>query len=367
MRNLWLLLLLLVVSACLPAPVQAADAESLKARLQQEQSNAAERRASLQRLTAEERRLNTGLAAAERRILDLERGIAEQQTRLESLAKSDAGAKTEYEKLLADIARTEQAQAELLKLLWEMAGKRISIGSREMADWDVVDREYVWSHQLFSSLEAYRVTLDAQEEKLTTVLGRRQKISEAVEQTLVQVTSEKESLLKERVAYNRKLEDLRDQKKDVEGELQDILKLVGNLNFQLEKAGEGKIENMKGRLPWPVRGRVSLGYAPEADPPRRGMGIAAAEGQAVTAVAAGKVVHNDILRGFGTVLIVQHGSDYYSLYAFLGNSPLPVGKEVAAGTVLGTVGWYPAISAPGLYFELRFKQKAINPLPWLGS
>ena len=82
-------------------------------------------------------------------------------------------------------------------------------------------------------------------------------------------------------------------------------------------------------------------------------------------MAGGKVVHNDVLRGFGTVLILQHGDDYYSLYAFLGNSPLQVGQDVAGRQQLGTVGYYPAIRGPGLYFELRFKQKAINPEQWL--
>ncbi len=365
--RLAILLLVLAAVCALPTPSAAADAEELKSRLQREQAGAAERRATLQRLTTEERRLNTGLAAAERRILELERGIADQEAKLEALAKSDAGAKAEYEALLADIARTEKTQAELLNLLWEIAGKRISVGGRDMADWDVTDREYTWSRELFAELETYRAKLNEQEEKLAAVLGRRQKISASIEQSLSVVGTEKENLLKERIAYSRKLEALRDQKRDVEGELQDILKLVDTLNFQLEKAGQGKIENMKGRLPRPVQGAVRQSYAPEADPPRRGLGFAAAEGQKVTAVAAGKVVHNDVLRGFGTVLILQHGSNYYSLYAFLGNSPLPVGKQVAAGAVLGTVGWYPAISGPGLYFELRFKQKAINPVPWFGS
>ncbi len=358
------LLALLSAAFCAAAEV---DVDSLKARLRDEQNNAAQRRQSLQRLTDEERRVNAGLAAAERRILELERGIAEQQNRLEELAKSDAGAKAEYEALLADITRTEKAQAELLGLLWETTGKRISVGGREMSDWDVADREYIWSKELYGRLEEYRTTLDDREARLAEVLGRRRKISETVEQSLVQVAGEKENLLKERLSYSRKLEDVRDRKKDTEEELRDILKLVGSLNLQLEKAGQGKIENMKGRLPRPVPGTVRLSYAPGADPPRRGLGFAASDGQRVMAVAAGKVVHNDILRGFGTVLILQHGNNYYSLYAFLGNSPLAVGSNVAAGAAIGTVGWYPAISGPGLYFELRFKQKAINPLPWFGS
>ena len=418
--------LVLTVFVCLCPPVASAaaapDAQTLKARLQQEQSNAAARRASLQRLTSEERRLNTGLAAAEKRILQLERGIEDQQAKLADLAQSDAGAKAEYDKLAADVAATEKTMNGLLSLLWEISVKRISVGGREMADWDVTEREHIWSRELFSELEKYRARLREQETKLAAVLGRRQKIADSINQSLSVVNTEKETLLRERLAYNRKLEDLRDKKKDVEEELQDILKLVGDLNFQIEKAtaqapppppaassggakgsgdakssgdakkpggakgspesagssgsatagsiaaaGATNIEGLKGRLIRPVQGSVKLGYDPSGDPPRRGLGFSSKEGQKVVAVASGKVVHNDVLRGFGRVLILQHGSDYYTLYAFLGDCPLSVGRQVAAGAVVGSVGWYPAISGYGVYFEMRVKQKPTNPTPWFGS
>ncbi len=413
--------LVLTFFVCLCPPVASAaaapDAETLKSRLQQEQANAAARRASLQRLTSEERRLNTGLAAAEKRILQLERGIEDQQAKLTELAQSDAGAKAEYDKLAADVAATEKTMNGLLNLLWEISVKRISVGGREMADWDVTDREHIWSRELFADLEKYRARLSEQETKLAAVLGRRQKIADSINQSLSVVNTEKETLLRERLAYNRKLEDLRDKKKDVEEELQDILKLVGDLNFQLEKAtaqappptppakssggdkgsgdskssggskgptesagntgsatagsiaaaGATNIEGMKGRLIRPVQGSVKLGYDPSGDPPRRGLGFVSKEGQKVVAVAPGRVVHNDVLRGFGRVLILQHGSDYYTLYAFLGDCPLPVGRQVAAGAVVGSVGWYPAISGYGVYFEMRVKQKPTNPTPWFGS
>ena len=412
--------LVLTVFVCLCPPFASAaaapDAQTLKARLQQEQANAAARRASLQRLTSEERRLNTGLAAAEKRILQLERGIEDQQAKLADLAQSDAGAKAEYDKLAADVAATEKTMNGLLSLLWEISVKRISVGGREMADWDVTEREHIWSRELFSELEKYRARLSEQETKLAAVLGRRQKIAESINQSLSVVNTEKETLLRERLAYNRKLEDLRDKKKDVEEELQDILKLIGDLNFQLEKAtaqapppsppaassgakgsgdpkssggakgstasaggsgsatagsiaaaGATNIEGLKGRLIRPVQGSVKLGYDPSGDPPRRGLGFSSKEGQKVVAVASGKVVHNDVLRGFGRVLILQHGSDYYTLYAFLGDCPLSVGRQVAAGAVVGSVGWYPAISGYGVYFEMRVKQKPTNPAPWFGS
>ena len=345
----------------------ASSLAQLEKDLAREKSNAEERRKSLQRMTEEERKLNARLAAAEKRILELERGIAQQQTKLQELGSADDKARIEYENLLMEQAKTEQAQTEALRLLWEITGKRIAVGGREIAGWAEADRDYTWSQELYKSLESYRKKLDEQETKLSQVLGRRDKISRDMQHRLQSVNDEKAKLLKTRLDYDKQIAELRKKRGSAEAELKDILKLVENLNFEITQRSGGKITTMKGRLPWPVTGKVRKRYSPQADPPSQGLSIATSEGAEVKAVAGGKVVHNDILRGFGTVVIVQHGEDYYSLYAFLASSSLQAGQDVSGDQVIGRAGVYPAISGPGLYFELRFKQKAINPEPWLVS
>ena len=348
--------------AAAPVPIS-----QLEKDLAREQQKAAERRNSLQRLTEQERKLNTDLAAAEKRILELEKGIASQQAKLKQLDGADSKARAEYEALLAEQAKTEEAQAQALRLLWEATGKRIAVGARDMADWTETDREYVWSRELYASLERYRKELDEQEAKLAQVLGRRDKISRDVQRSVRAVNEEKSKLLKARIEYDRRLAELRRQRGSTEAELQNILKLVENLNLQIAERSKGNIASMKGKLPWPVSGKLRVRYAPQNNPTSRGLGFSTAEGAEVKAVAGGTVVHNDVLRGFGTVLILQHGEEYYSLYAFLGNSPMKVGQDVAGRQTIGTAGYYPVIKGPGLYFELRFKQKAINPEPWFAS
>jgi len=108
-------------------------------------------------------------------------------------------------------------------------------------------------------------------------------------------------------------------------------------------------------------------YAPDAKPPVRGLGLSVGQGDPVRAVAYGRVVHNDTMRGFGRVVILMHGQAYYTLYAFLADSPLRLGQEVGGGQQVGTAGFYPDANGPGVYFELRFHQKAINPDAWLLS
>ncbi|MDR2489088.1 MAG: peptidoglycan DD-metalloendopeptidase family protein [Desulfovibrio sp.] len=362
-----MLFFILLGSSFFPVfPARAASSlEQLEKKLSQEQKKAADRKQSLKRLSEQERQLNADLSAAETRILELEKGLELQHAKLRDLALADDAVRVEYETLLGEQAKTEEAQTDALCLLWEISGKRIAVGNRDMADWAQTDREYAWSKELYAVLEGYRKKLDEQEAKLIKIIGKRDKISREMQNRLNAVNEEKRRLLHNRLSYDKRLAELRLQRVDAESELDAILALVESLNLEITQRTGKDIEKSKGRLPWPVIGKIIQGYAPQAVPASRGLGIATAEKETVRAVAGGKVVHNDVLRGFGTVLILQHGDDYYSLYAFLGNSPLQLGQDVASRQQLGTVGYYPAIKSSGLYFELRFKQKAINPEQWL--
>ncbi|MDR1946479.1 MAG: peptidoglycan DD-metalloendopeptidase family protein [Desulfovibrio sp.] len=341
--------------------------EQLEKDLAVEQKFAQERKQSLQRMTAEERKLNADLATAEKRILTLEGSLAAERGKLLELGTAGENARLEYEKLLDEQKKTEAALARTLRLLWEINERNAAGGETSGMEKADDERDFAWSKELYAALEKYRKELDARESRLAGVIGRRDKLSGEMQRRLAAVNAEKGRLLKARLAYDKGLADIRRRRGNAESELNAALKLINSLNFEISRRSGGNLTAMKGRLPRPINGNVKVGYRPEAEPASRGLGFSAADNAEVRAVAGGKVVHNDVLRGFGTVLIVQHGEDYYTLYAFLGSCPLKVGQEVRERQKVGTAGYYPAIKGPGLYFELRFKQKAINPEPWLAS
>lgn len=339
----------------------------LKKKLASERKKAGERRQNLKRMTEQERKLNADLAAAEKRILQLEKGIEDHQAKLLQLSAEDDDARKEYDALVAEKKKTEKAQTDTLRLLWEVNTRRLAVGSREMDDWAGTDREYVWSRELYAVLESYRQQLAGQEKQLAEVLAKRDKLAQDMRNSLASVNNEKAALLQGRIRYDRQLADVRQQRRDTEAELKEILKLAESLNLEVTRREAKDISKMKGRLPRPVKGRLRKRFNPQAATPVRGVGFSSTDSAEVRSVAAGKVVHNDILRGFGTVIILQHNADYFTLYAYMGDSPLKVGTEVNANQKLGTVGFYPDLKGPGLYFELRFKQKAINPETWFAS
>ena len=98
---------------------------------------------------------------------------------------------------------------------------------------------------------------------------------------------------------------------------------------------------------------------------KNGVFIRAPEGQAVRSVAAGQVVYADWMRGFGNLLIVDHGEAYLSIYANNESLLKQTGDPVAAGEAVATVGASGGNEHSGLYFELRHLGKAFDPLRWV--
>ena len=125
---------------------------------------------------------------------------------------------------------------------------------------------------------------------------------------------------------------------------------------------------LKGRLSLPVRGELRNRFgSPREDSGLswKGLFIAAPNGQDVKAIAAGRVVFADWLRGFGNLLIIDHGGSYMSLYANNETLFKQVGDAVRGGESVAQVGDSGGSAKSGLYFEMRYRGKAFDPLEWV--
>lgn len=367
---LWVLLCVTFILLIPGWAGMAADApareSSIQAQIRQEQAKAKARRDTLTRLTAEERTVDQDLGTAENRILALEESLAGEARRLEELAASDAELQAKSDAVNEERRKTEEAMTEVLRVLWELHARRVGVKGRDLPDWHVTDREHSWSVELFTSLDMYRQALASQRKELDALAAKREALGREVASRIAAQNGEKENLLQNRIRYEQRLASLRKERRETEEELTSILALVQNLNLQQQSLEEQMdIAKAKGKLPWPVIGPVHGRYNPSANPPVRGLTVALSGDTAVRAVHSGKVVHNDVLRGIGRVVILMHGGEYYSLYAFLSESPLTLGQDVKRGGVVGTSGFVPSINGPGLYFELRHHQKTENPEQWL--
>ncbi len=132
---------------------------------------------------------------------------------------------------------------------------------------------------------------------------------------------------------------------------------------------DGKpFEQLKGRLVLPVKGEVANKFGsarPDSTVLWKGLLVRAATGQAVKAVASGRVVFADWLRGFGNLLIIDHGKGYMSLYGNNETLYKQVGDTLRGGDMVATVGSSGGNEDSGLYFELRHEGKPLDPVKWL--
>jgi len=133
-------------------------------------------------------------------------------------------------------------------------------------------------------------------------------------------------------------------------------------------SGNLAFADLRGLLALPVRGELGNrfgGPRSGGGPSWKGLFIAARQGEDVRAVAGGRVVYADWLRGFGNLLIIDHGDNYMTLYAYAEALLKQVGDKIRGGETVATVGNSGGRAESGLYFEMRHEGKPFDPLIWV--
>ncbi|HEX7281879.1 MAG TPA: peptidoglycan DD-metalloendopeptidase family protein [Vicinamibacterales bacterium] len=177
-------------------------------------------------------------------------------------------------------------------------------------------------------------------------------------------------------ARNRMIDDL-DRRRDLAAQ---YVAELQQAQSELEKtvaSAEGTsrvvalpIRPFRGDLPWPLQGDVvsRFGRAPAGrfgtSIVRNGIEVAGREGAEIKAVHEGSVAYAAPFTGFGTLVIVDHGSNAFTLYGHLADAVVTAGTNVSRGTVLGNLGQSPSGGAAA-YFEVRIDGRPTDPLQWL--
>lgn len=222
----------------------------------------------------------------------------------------------------------------------------------------------------------------AEIDRLLEDLAELSQVRQAIEAETVQLKQSRE----QRETDQRRLEAERDERRQLLASLETTLKdqqsrlaalgrdekgllaLIEKLrdvfaDIPKQIAGAEPFAQMRGRLTWPLRGTPQAGTGDDGD--GHGILIAAAEGGEVRAVSHGRIVFADWLRGYGLLLIVDHGDGYLSLYGCNETLLKDVGDWVDAGELIATSGASGGHKRPGLYFELRHDGKPMDARGWL--
>jgi septal ring factor EnvC (AmiA/AmiB activator) len=211
------------------------------------------------------------------------------------------------------------------------------------------------------------------------------RLSESMEQiTAVRTDKEEESsnleankkkrqgmLVAIRSEKSKQLDAIADLEK-AQAELQNLLDDLqrrGTAEKDLPPTGE--FASMKGRLIWPVAGKVIRGFGKHTHPKygtvtmNNGVDISASAGAPIVAVAAGMVEFVDWIDAFGKCVILNHGGGYYTLYAHVADTNVSQGQKVGRGQAIASVGDTGSLEGYVCHFEIRKARAALDPAEWL--
>lgn len=194
-------------------------------------------------------------------------------------------------------------------------------------------------------------TLEDDNQRLSNQRQEQRKLLASLERSM----GSKQQQLNEKRANRKRLEDL----------LQEVQTILANST----RRDDGRpFRAMRGRLPTPLKGRLLKAFGNRNQQTQgrwAGWLLASKSGQSVRAVHHGRVVFSDWLRGFGLLVIVDHGDSYLSLYAHNETLNKDVGDWVHHGDVISTSGQSGGLSKPRLYFEIRHKGRPQDPAKWI--
>ncbi len=213
-------------------------------------------------------------------------------------------------------------------------------------------------------LENNRLELEEERSSLEHLADRQEQEIE----TLEQARGEREAALAQLDQRIRSREEELEQARSDEAELSALLdQLAAALADIPPELEVPSIEELRGQLPHPLEGtiRQRFGDSRAGELSWNGWLITAEQGSDVRAVGHGRVAYADWLRGYGLILIVDHGDEFMSLYAHNEALLRDVGDWVRPGDVIATVGNSGGVSEVGLYFELRKAGRPVNPRQWL--
>jgi murein DD-endopeptidase MepM/ murein hydrolase activator NlpD len=228
-------------------------------------------------------------------------------------------------------------------------------------------------------LDASREETEARKRELSERLLRLKDAARDLQKNIKNRNGYLESLRQQRQDHRSTAAALERMQAQQEKELSELLKKKQRLAEEKRRVEEQKPENAlppltkPGRLAWPIRGQITSSFGMRVHPvfktklQHTGIDIDGNMGDSVKAAGVGEVIFAGVLRGYGQIIILDHGGGLSTVYAHLSRILVREGQRVQTGHVIGKVGSTGTSTGPHLHFEVREKGNARNPTNYLGS
>jgi septal ring factor EnvC (AmiA/AmiB activator) len=251
-------------------------------------------------------------------------------------------------------------------------------------------QEWVWrKHALECILSAdeRRVHRLSKDKQKLHALYDKQKAQYADKESLERnYTDQIQSIETEKNRRQKLLADIRNKKKIEISTLTALNQAADELNATIEALSREDAEQLppaaqvgkdfissKGLLPLPVKGKITTSYGRNIvgrlnmETFRNGIDIQSDRGEPVRSIYSGRILFSEWYKGYGNLMIIDHGDHYYSVYGHLEERFKLSGEKIETGETIGTAGDTGSVKGAGLYFELRHRGKPLDPLEWVNT
>jgi murein hydrolase activator len=366
-----------------------ADKAAEKKELQRIKREMREKKKELKRADRKERSVLSELEKIDRDIQTGRAELANQQQRLRESETALREVEQNNTALNRELGALKQHYSERLRALYKMSrsGYADAIFSPDGLGQTlkrikylgmIAERDQVVIREYGSALRRLSARQTEIEEKQNELLARRRAVE--TKKAELEARRRKKAVI---------LADVRQEKGLYEQSLRELEESSASLWAMIKKDEQKKraakvtapafrqerdtVDRDRSRLPWPLEGPVLTRFGMQRHPQfgtmvyRRGIEIQAHEGESVRAVRDGQVAYADWYKGYGKLMILDHGNGFYTLYGNLSRLDLTKGARVAGGQVIGLAGDTGSLKGSKLYFEIRRNGEAQDPLLWLAK
>lgn len=396
------LLCVLLLSAALPAAGQqkkdSAELGDKEHALQQTQKRLKEERAKAADARKREAGLLAELEAIDRRLGEKRKQVALLDGRIQRAQGEMSDLQHDITRLEGQRAGQEDAMAQRLRAMYRLQAQggalpvllsgddpiAQAVRLRHLATLATVDARMIREYRLTSEgLADRKDKLEARRKEMAALRGEAEGERAEADREAGKRRAILARVKDERAYHDRMVGELSEATRRLEAFVRDLQerRRVAKVPPPSSKPPKAAIPGestpgvglgaMRGRLGWPAEGRVVEEYGTRVNPRfgtktfRNGIDIDAGEGSNVHAVYPGHVLYTGWFRGYGNLIIVDHGSEYYTLYAHVADMKVAEGDDVKQGQIIATVGDTGSLQGPRLYFEVRYQGKPQDPAQWL--
>lgn len=373
----WILVYLLAGILMIPALSLAQDAQATAAQLERLKRDVVQLQQRIASREKQRKDEQQALADAERSINQVSAELRSLDQELQQLNDNMQGLQSERDVLEVALDERRVLINQLIQEQYRQGRQpRLELLLKQ-EDPERLDRMLRYYDYLNAELT---LQLNAYQQKLESLGTTRLAIGSTEEQIIArrdQLASEQQQLEKaksDRQAALTRLGQVQQEEQQrlvgLRRDQQELENLLAEIQRTLEASklaqDSKQFASLKGRLPWPIEGRLLRTYGNQRSGVAfEGLLISGQTGSQVRAVHHGRVVFSDWLRGYGLVMILDHGSGYMSLYGHNQTLLREPGDWVSAGHPIATIGNSGGHEEIGLYFAIRHQGKPVNPSEWL--